>query len=347
MTGHDVHIVGSVPMIDARAAMQALAAALGPRLKRIPDGETGERHDWITWLERVFGENRALEPSGMRFQVHPGQTPRTRYRLKSGKTINDLGFGNLYYAEFAEQSYAVFCELRAEGKIAPGTRFQVDLVPAHSVLWLFLAEELHMPADPIYNDALKGEIDKIVAAIPGEDLAIQSDVASAVFARLERGEPSPYGATRDEMRETFSGIIAGLGNHLPVGAELLIHFCYGDANHRHVVEPTDMGDMVGMANLLAQKITRPIQMLHMPVPRDRDDDPYFAPLGDLRLQNETALCLGLVHYTDGIEGTARRMATARKHAENFMIATECGFGRRPPDTIPELLRIHAEAAELE
>jgi hypothetical protein len=28
-----------------------------------------------------------------------------------------------------------------------------------------------------------------------------------------------------------------------------------------------------------------------------------------------------------------------------MIATECGFGRRRPETIPELLRIHAQAAE--
>jgi hypothetical protein len=31
--------------------------------------------------------------------------------------------------------------------------------------------------------------------------------------------------------------------------------------------------------------------------------------------------------------------------QNFAIATECGFGRRPVETIPELLRIHAAAAE--
>jgi len=27
--------------------------------------------------------------------------------------------------------------------------------------------------------------------------------------------------------------------------------------------------------------------------------------------------------------------------------TECGFGRRDPKTIPELLRIHAQVAELD
>ena len=85
----------------------------------------------------------------------------------------------------------------------------------------------------------------------------------------------------------------------------------------------------------------------MPVPRDRADDAYFAPLAGLRLRPETELCLGLVHHTDGVEGTRRRLATARKHARAFSIATECGFGRRKPETIPELLRIHAAAAEMD
>jgi hypothetical protein len=58
------------------------------------------------------------------------------------------------------------------------------------------------------------------------------------------------------------------------------------------------------------------------------------------------LCLGLVHYTDGVEGTKRRLETAKRHVSRFSIATECGFGRRDPGTIPELLRIHATVADL-
>ena len=53
--------------------------------------------------------------------------------------------------------------------------------------------------------------------------------------------------------------------------------------------------------------------------------------------------LGLVHSDDGIEGTHRRIATARRHLDTFGIATECGFGRRPPEQIPELLEIHVQA----
>ena len=220
-------------------------------------------------------------------------------------------------------------------------------MPAHSVIWLFLVDALHAPIDPVYNDALKHEIDKIAAAIPHDELAIQFDVASAVFARLERNEASSYGRTKAETQETFSRIVTDLGNHVPADIDLLYHLCYGDSNHRHVVEPTDMADMVEFANRLSRNITRPVDLIHMPVPRNRADDAYFEPLKRLALRPETQLCLGLVHYTDGIEGTKRRLATAKKYANNFAIGTECGFGRRDPRTIPELLRIHAEIADLD
>jgi len=43
-----VHLVGSVPLKNAREVFETVCAALGPKLKRVPDGETGERSDWIT-----------------------------------------------------------------------------------------------------------------------------------------------------------------------------------------------------------------------------------------------------------------------------------------------------------
>jgi hypothetical protein len=347
MPGHDVHLIGSVPMASPDEVFESVSAALGQRLRRIPDGETGSRIDWITWLEPVFSENPAFEISDELFRVHEQSTARRRYRLRPGVSVADVRFGNLFYADHARESYAVFRRLRDAGKIPPGMRFQVDLVPAHSVIWLFVAEELQAAVDPLYNDAVCREIDKLAAAIPAQDLAIQFDVASAVFARLERAQASPYGRTKDEMLARFADILARLGNHVPAGIELLYHFCYGDSNHRHVVEPTDMGDMVELANRLAQRVTRPIQLVHMPVPRGRADDAYFAPLARLALRPGTELCLGLVHHTDGIEGTKRRMATATRFVKDYSIGTECGFGRRKPETIPELLRIHAAAAALD
>jgi len=49
-----------------------------------------------------------------------------------------------------------------------------------------------------------------------------------------------------------------------------------------------------------------------------------------------------VHDSDGVEGTRARIAVAAKYASDFGIAAECGFGRRPPQTIPDLLRAHSE-----
>jgi hypothetical protein len=344
---HDVHLVGSVPLEAAEEVFATASATLGRRLKRIPDGETGARSDWITWLEPAFSGNPALEKSDQVFRVHPQAPGRLRYRVKPGFAVTDVRFDDLFYADIAIASYGVFKRLKDTGTIAAGTRFQVDLAPAHSVLWLFLVEDLHTAIDPIYNAALKREIDKMAAAIPHRDLAVQFDVASAVFARLQRAEPSPYGRTREEMQERFSAILIDLGNHVPADVELLFHLCYGDAGHRHVVEPTDMGDMVAFTNRLVRCLRRRIDLIHMPVPRDRADPGYFAPLRDLRLDPATELSLGLVHYTDGVNGTKQRLATARQFVTDFSIATECGFGRRDPTTIPELLRIHREVAELE
>jgi hypothetical protein len=342
----DVYLVGSVPMVNASEVFAKVSGALGSRLRWLADGETGERADWITWLEPVFAEHPAFAKSGEFFRIHAAGTGRERYMLRAGIEPQGVRFDNLFYADIAKASYAVFKRLKDAGSISADTKFQVDLVPAHSVIWLFLVDALHAPVDPLYNDALKREIDKIVAAIPHGELAIQFDVASAVFARLERNEASSYGRSKAEMQDTFSAIVADLGNRVPAGVDLLYHLCYGDSNHRHVVEPTDMGDMVEFANRLSRNVKRPIDLIHMPVPRNRADDAYFAPLKRLVRRPETELCLGLVHYTDGVEGTKRRLATAKKYAEEFAIATECGFGRRDPRTIADLLRIHAEVADL-
>ena len=62
-----------------------------------------------------------------------------------------------------------------------------------------------------------------------------------------------------------------------------------------------------------------------------------------------ALMCGFVIATDrlhraghrsGISCEIESMAVTDKYVTGYDIATECGFGRRDPKTIPELLRIH-------
>src|SRR5215469_7716830 len=152
MPGHEIYLVGSVPLENTEQVFATIGAAFGPRIKRIPDGETGERADWITWLEPAFADNPAFQKSGEFFRVHATGTGRERYTLKPGVRPQDVRFDNLFYADIAKQSYAEFKELKNAGKISADAKFQVDLVPAHSVIWLFVVDALHEAIDPIYNE---------------------------------------------------------------------------------------------------------------------------------------------------------------------------------------------------
>ena len=114
---------------------------------------------------------------------------------------------------------------------------------------------------------------------------------------------------------------------------------------RHIVEPRDTRKAVEMANLLVDSSGRAVNWVHLPVPIDRHDDAYFGPLTQLNLSAGTELYLGLVHASDGVEGTLRRMATARKYVQDFGIASECGISRgRDAGLALEFLKVYAAAA---
>jgi hypothetical protein len=109
----NVHLVGSVPMRDAKEVFGEVSRALGAHLKRIPDGETGERINWVGHLETVFASNPALERTAELFKIHPTATGWYRHRLRKGKTLAELRFDNLLYADHAIASYEVFRRLKA------------------------------------------------------------------------------------------------------------------------------------------------------------------------------------------------------------------------------------------
>jgi hypothetical protein len=108
------------------------------------------------------------------------------------------------------------------------------------------------------------------------------------------------------------------------------------------MEPRDAGAMVRLTNAMLDHIDRRVDWVHMPVPMERDDDDFFAPLRALRLPEHTELYLGLVHFEDGTAGTQRRIDTAARHVTSFGVATECGIGRIPRDEVVPTLQIHRD-----
>jgi hypothetical protein len=302
----------------------------------LPDGETGARTNWVEWQIPILGSDPALEvvpPDPDHYR------PLPRIALRDGCAADDMSLSGCGYADAAEASYSIFRTLRDEGVIAAGTRFQVCLPTPLATVALFVTPEDQAAVEAVYERLLLADLDHILTAIPHEDLAIQWDTA-VEFGVLEQLFPVWF-----EPAE--AGIIDRLvriGQRVPADVELGFHLCYGDAGHQHFTQPTDTAILVRVANALVLRLDRPLNWLHLPVPRERDDEAYYAPLAELRLGDDTELYLGLVHRTDGIEGTQRRIAAASKVVPAFGISTECGFGRRPSETVRELLELHAAVA---
>src|SRR5260370_6412940 len=82
-----VHLIGRVPLADAETVFRAVAAALGPHLRRLPDGETGERRRGIYFQRLMLEKHPAMEidPTVPLFALHPSdgnllrETPRLRF----------------------------------------------------------------------------------------------------------------------------------------------------------------------------------------------------------------------------------------------------------------------------
>ena len=98
--------------------------------------------------------------------------------------------------------------------------------------------------------------------------------------------------------------------------------------------------MVEMVNAVSAGVRRSIDFFHLPVPKPRTDDAFFAPLDGLNLRPDTELYLGLVHRDD-MAGNAARLAGARRHARVDGVATECGMARGDPERFPALLPLRA------
>lgn len=334
-----IHLVGSVPLADSAAVFEMVGSVLGPRIERIPDGETGERIGWIRWQEKVASGHPDLEKEAAPTVTDTGAT-RQRHRPRAGVAAESIRFGPLGYAAAAIASYRDFRRLKDAGRIATKIRFLVSLPTPLAFFRNFISEDVQPVLERAYERRMLQELDEIAATVPAGELAIQWDAAFEMII-IDKGIRTWMG----DSRQAFADRLIRLGEAVPAGVDLAYHLCYGDIGHKHSVEPTTTASLVDLSNRVAAGIGRPIQLIHMPVPRARHDAAYFEPLGDLRLKPATELYLGLVHFTDGAEGTLRRMATADRHVRNYGISTECGFGRRPPETIAPLLRLHAELAD--
>jgi hypothetical protein len=342
--GERLHLIGSIPLGSSEEVFRTLAKELGSHLGRMPDGETGERSRWVYFQGQMLRAHPAMEidPTVPPFPFVQWdgkvvrEIPQVRFKpgIDPDKVALETGYDHAALA-----SYDVFKRLRDAGAIAGGTRFQVSLPTPHSSGYLYVSGPARQTYFRVYERALLGALANIVKAIPAQDLTIQWDVCQEVlaFENYFKDRPADY------KKQTFD-MLGRLGNAVPIGVELGYHLCYGSPADEHLVQPKDTAILVEMMEGIAAATRRPIDFFHIPVPKERADDAYYAPLENWKRPEGTELYLGLLHHDDAA-GDKRRIAVAKTFIDDFGLSAECGWGRTEPGRLPGLLKGHRVAAE--
>jgi hypothetical protein len=334
-----IHLVGSVPLESAEEVFRTVSVSVGPQLKRLPDGETGARRLWVGMISAMLDKHPAFEidpdepPFAMK--LWNGQLHRElkRLRIRPGTTPRDIRF-ETGYAVMAIESFAIFDRLQREGAVPQNVKFQIAIPSPMAPTYNYISAKHRRAFLEIFSAHLFDEIRKIAATLPNDRIAIQWDVLQEILI-LENYFPDRPADYRAETR----AILGAMGNAVPVPIELGYHLCYGSPKDEHLVQPKDARVMVDIIQGIVEDVRRPVQFIHLPVPKPRTDPAFFEPLGALSLPAETELLFGLVHLDDD-NGNRARLAAARSFTKVAGISSECGWGRGDPARVRRILDAH-------
>jgi len=339
-----VHFNGSVNLPDPETVMREIGSRIPARVRRVPDGETGERNYWIAFQVQKFAAMPDFEPAGMREMPGTDLPPRPVLRLAGGVAAEDVRWPDLGYAAAYADSYEIFRRLQDDGTLPPGTRFQMQYpTPVAPVAGTFVREDRER-LTASYQAALFADLDRALARLPHGQVAVQWDVA-VEFAMLEGG----FGFSPVPLEQITPGL-ARCADQVPGDVPVGMHLCYGDAGHHHFKQPESLAMQVQVANAVTAAARRPVNWFSFTVPQAQIDSSYFAPLADLRTGPETELYFALVPYYPARQPagtTAQQAAHIDAHlartpvgSQGWGICTECGMGRVAADDVPTLLDLH-------
>lgn len=331
----NVLLIGSIPLGSARRVFETVGATLDGLVQRVPDGENGERLDWVAWQAAAFAHIPFIEPTEGAIRGRP------QFRVRPGFPTAAVRFGPLGYATASAESYEIFKAMKAAGTIPAGCRFQVGLATALSVVGQYVDAGFQAAIEPAYERRLLDEVDEIVAAVPGDELAIQWNLATELS--IMEGHRQVY---FDKIVDGVLERLVRLCEQVPDGVELGLHLCYHDFEQNNFPLPRDLDRVIDLANGILGSVGRAIDWLHLPAPAAAGE-PYFEPLRRLLLRPETEFYLGLIHAADGLDGARRRIEAATRVLAGFGVAADCGLGKFDADEIDAILALHRDAAGLQ
>jgi hypothetical protein len=331
------YLTGSINQPTVADAFRFVGSRLQPGVLRVPDGEPGDRANWVLTQTRHFLENPTLEV------VDAGS--RRLARLKPGTTAADIEFPVFDYQDHAIASYELFRAARDRGELAAESKFLVSIPTPFNAVNFFVEFDSQVEVARAYERPLKHSVDAIQAAIPHGDLVIQWDLP-VEDATIEGWFPNPY---RD-VEEIYE-VTARPASWVADGVELAFHLCYGDSKFgaspfmgdppdeaaaarggRHI-QPRDASVIVAVSNGLSRHVPRRIDAIQAATVTAWNRLAHWQPLADLAIEPETEFHLGLLHAEDGAAGARYRAALASTFLPEFGLATECGLGRHSAEQL--------------
>ncbi len=328
------YVTGSINVPTVDDAFRLVGSRLQPGVRRVPDGEPGDRANWVFTQADHFLKNPTLDVVGDRVRSRPGVP---------------VEFGPVDYHSIASESYATFRQAREDGVLASDSRFLVSIPTPFNAVNSFVEFDDRVEVAVAYERALRASVETIQEAIPPSDLAIQWDLPTEL-ATVEGWFENPYGGL-----EPIFAATGRVADWVQEEAELTFHLCYGDSKFgaspfmgkppseeaaarggRHIL-PRDASAIVTLANGLSRHVSRRIDAIQAATVAPWTKRAHWQPLSDLALEPETEVYLGLLHAEDGAEGARNRAALAAEFLPEFGLSTECGLGRHSPEQLEAVL----------
>jgi methionine synthase II (cobalamin-independent) len=334
------YLTGSINQPTVADAFAFVGKRLQPGVTRVPDGEPGDRANWVLTQTPYFLDNPTLDV----VDTDGGR----RARLRPGTSATDVTFPDFEYQDHAIASYGLFRAARDRGDLAPDSTFLVSIPTPFNAVNFFVEFDSQVEVAKAYEIPLKASVDAIQDAIPHDDLVIQWDLPIE-DATVEGWFPNPY----DDFEQIYAAA-ARPASWVHDDVELTFHLCYGDSKFgaspfmgdppdeqaaarggRHIY-PRDASTIVAVANGLSRHVPRRIDAFQAATVTTWNRLAHWQPLANLAVEPDTEFYLGLVHAEDGAAGARYRAALASKFLPDFGLSTECGLGRHSAEQLDQV-----------
>ncbi len=327
MAQRTAHLVGSLPGDTAKDAMTTALDILGPFLKSLPDGETGERRNWVIPVIEGLRGHPSLELTKQGDWSDYDKIPRMR--VKKGSTLYgaslDFGHVDAVRASFPDFQQAI----AAAGR--PGLAFQEGVPGAFDVAMFALGPRAALRNRRAFTEATLAEI-RSVAAITGANTIFQIEVPAELVLLAKAPGPA-----RKPLAKVLARNITGLAAASAEGTRFAVHLCLGDMNNRALATMSDVDPLVVLTNEIVRgwPTGRTLELVHAPFAAANTpattDRAFYAPLADLRLPGSVRFAAGFAHEAQPLADQKSIRSTIDDHlGREVEIAAACGLGRRTP-----------------